>query len=67
MPVTLIFIDLFWVKYYFLTIAMTVWGTIMRTCLFYLMEVKSKVLVSEELITNETANGRIKSSEESDK
>lgn len=67
MPVTLIFIDLFWVKNYFLTIAMTVWGTIMCTCLFYLMEVKNKVLVSEELITNETANGRIKSSEESDK
>lgn len=67
MPVTLIFIDLFWVKNYFLTIAMTDWGTIMCTCLFYLMEVKIKVLVSEELNTNETANGRIKSSEESDK
>lgn len=67
MPVTLIFIDLFGVKNYFLTIAMTDWGTIMCTCLFYLVEVKIKVLVSEELNTNETANGRIKSSEESDK
>lgn len=60
MPVTLIFIDFSYVKNYFLTIAMTVWGTIMCTGLFYLMEIKSKVLVSEELIPNETANGRIR-------
>lgn len=51
---------------YFLIVVTVVSGTGAYTHLFYLMEVKSKVLVTEELvIASETVNGRIKSSKES--
>lgn len=60
MPVILIVIELFWVKNISWPLPWQSGGSIMCTCLFYLIEVKSKVFVSEGLITNETSSGRLR-------